>query len=92
MAWARTVPQSLGQPTCHWTHLELRRHIWYYWPLFGPETADQIWHQCNELCQHQNLVLAASLKQMNVVMAGTTDDPIDSADTIKRSLKTVHLM
>ena len=49
MAWARTVPQTLGNPLYHWTHLELRRPFGITGTLFGPETADQIWHEGNEL-------------------------------------------
>ncbi|MDG2713916.1 glucuronate isomerase, partial [Vibrio parahaemolyticus] len=44
MAWAKTVPQTLGNPLYHWTHLELRRPFGITNTLFSPDTAEQIWH------------------------------------------------
>ncbi|MBY5946155.1 glucuronate isomerase [Photobacterium rosenbergii] len=80
MAWAKTVPQTLGNPLYHWTHLELRRPFGITGKLFGPETADGIWHECNEMLASPEFSARGIMKQMNVVMAGTTDDPIHSLD------------
>ncbi|MDW1838536.1 glucuronate isomerase, partial [Vibrio sp. Vb0718] len=80
MAWAKTVPQTLGNPLYHWTHLELRRPFGITNTLFSPDTADQIWHQCNELLATPEFTARGIMQQMNVVMAGTTDDPIDSLE------------
>ncbi|MDF4597776.1 glucuronate isomerase, partial [Vibrio parahaemolyticus] len=41
---------------------------------------DQIWHQCNELLATPEFTARGIMQQMNVVMAGTTDDPIDSLE------------
>ncbi|PVZ82727.1 glucuronate isomerase [Serratia sp. S1B] len=82
-AWARTVPKTLGNPLYHWTHLELRRPFGVTGKLFGPETADDIWHQCNELLATPEFSARGIMKQMNVVMAGTTDDPIHTLDAHK---------
>ncbi|EIS1146680.1 glucuronate isomerase [Salmonella enterica] len=38
MAWANTVPKTLGNPLYHWTHLELRRPFGITGTLFGPDT------------------------------------------------------
>ncbi|MCG7585709.1 glucuronate isomerase, partial [Photobacterium sp. OFAV2-7] len=80
MAWAKTVPQTLGNPLYHWTHLELRRPFGISGKLFGPETAEDIWHECNELLATPEFSARGIMKQMNVVMAGTTDDPIHSLE------------
>ena len=80
LAWAKTVPQTLGNPLYHWTHLELRRPFGITDTLFAPESAEHIWHQCNELLQTPEFSARGIMKQMNVVMAGTTDDPIDSLE------------
>ncbi|MDV5167848.1 glucuronate isomerase [Photobacterium rosenbergii] len=80
MAWAKTVPQTLGNPLYHWTHLELRRPFGITGKLFGPETADGIWHECNEMLASPEFSARGIMKQMNVVMAGTTDDPIHSLE------------
>ena len=70
----------MGNPLYHWTHLELRRPFGITGTLFGPETADQIWHEGNELLATPEFSARGIMKQMNVVMAGTTDDPIDSLE------------
>ncbi|MGR5063075.1 glucuronate isomerase [Photobacterium sp. DNB22_13_2] len=80
MAWAKTVPQTLGNPLYHWTHLELRRPFGMTGKLFGPETAEGIWHECNEMLASPEFSARGIMKQMNVVMAGTTDDPIHSLE------------
>lgn len=79
-AWAKTVPQTLGNPLYHWTHLELRRPFGISGVLFGPESADSIWHHGNELLQSSDFSARGIMKQMNVVMAGTTDDPIHTLE------------
>ncbi|UUM32382.1 glucuronate isomerase [Vibrio japonicus] len=80
LAWANTVPQTLGNPLYHWTHLELRRPFGITNTLFGPQNADTIWHQCNEMLASPEFSARGIMKKMNVVMAGTTDDPIDSLE------------
>jgi len=82
-AWAKTVPQTLGNPLYHWTHLELRRPFGMTGKLLGPDTADDIWNECNQLLATPEFSARGILKQMNVVMAGTTDDPIDSLESHK---------
>lgn len=78
MAWAHTVPKTIGNPLYHWTHLELRRPFGITGQLFGPETANAIWHQCNELLATPEFSTQGIMQQMNVVMVGATDDPVDS--------------
>ncbi|OCA54043.1 glucuronate isomerase [Photorhabdus namnaonensis] len=77
-AWAKTVPLTLGNPLYHWTHLELRRPFGITGKLFGPQTADEIWHQCNEKLATPAFSARGIMQQMNVRMVGTTDDPVDS--------------
>ncbi len=45
-AWAAMVPQALGNPLYHWTHLELRRYFDIS-ELLSPDTADKIWETAN---------------------------------------------
>jgi glucuronate isomerase len=75
MAWAKTVPQTIGNPLYHWSHLELRRPFGIVGKQLSPDTADSIWHECNELLATPEFSARGIMKQMNVVMAGTTDDP-----------------
>ncbi|WP_445373722.1 glucuronate isomerase [Photorhabdus tasmaniensis] len=79
-AWVKTVPLTLGNPLYHWAHLELRRPFGITGKVFGPETADEIWHQCNEKLATPEFSTRGIMRQMNVRMVGTTDDPVDSLE------------
>ncbi|QPB43578.1 glucuronate isomerase [Rodentibacter haemolyticus] len=75
--WAETVPKCIGNPLYHWTHLELRRPFGIENKLLNPQSADEIWHKCNALLATPEFSARGILKQMNVRLVGTTDDPID---------------
>jgi len=77
-AWAQTVPHTIGNPLFHWTHLELRRPFGITDKLLSPATARDIWNRGNEMLTQDNFSARGIMKQMNVKLAGTTDDPIDS--------------
>lgn len=76
-AWAQTVPHTIGNPLYHWTHLELRRPFGITDTLLSSATARQIWDRGNELLGQDAFTARGIMKQMNVKMVGTTDDPID---------------
>lgn len=79
-AWAETVPHTIGNPLYHWTHLELRRPFGITGVLLSSSTADDIWQRCNALLEQDRFSARGIMQQMNVKMAGTTDDPIDSLE------------
>lgn len=79
-AWAETVPHTIGNPLYHWTHLELRRPFGITDKLLSPSTAEEIWQRCNSLLEQDHFSARGIMQQMNVKMAGTTDDPIDSLE------------
>ncbi|MXP52484.1 glucuronate isomerase [Pantoea sp. Seng] len=78
LAWAHTVPKTLGNPLYHWTHLELRRPFGITNTLFGPDTAQRVWDECAEILATPAFSARGIMRQMNVRMVGTTDDPVDS--------------
>ncbi|KAB2825996.1 glucuronate isomerase [Aliivibrio finisterrensis] len=80
MAWSQTVPQTLGNPLYHWTHLELRRPFGIVNTVLNPTTAETIWQQANELLSTPSFSARGIMKQMNVSMVGTTDDPLDTLE------------
>ncbi|MFM2482530.1 glucuronate isomerase [Celerinatantimonas sp. YJH-8] len=80
MAFAQTVPFTIGNPIYHWTHLELRRPFGISDRLLTPETAKGIWDECNEKLAQKEFSARGIMQQMNVKMVGTTDDPIDSLE------------
>ena len=80
LAWADTVPKTLGNPLYHWTHLELRRPFGITGQLFDPKTAEAIWNQCNDKLATAEFSARGIMRQMKVHMVGTTDDPVDSLE------------
>ncbi|WPR71158.1 glucuronate isomerase [Flavobacterium sp. NG2] len=76
MKWAATIPYTLRNPLYHWTHLELKNYFGID-DLLNEETADAIYHQCNELLNKPEFSVRNLLRKMNVKMVGTTDDPTD---------------
>ena len=80
-AWAATVPHTLRNPLYHWTHLELKRYFGIE-ELLNPESARIIWDLANR--HLQNLTVHDILREQNVAVLGTTDDPADSLATHER--------
>ena len=76
-AWAATVPYTLKNPLYHWTHLELRRPFGIFDRVLNAETAEGIWKVCNEKLAQPEFRARGIMKQMNVEVVCTTDDPID---------------
>ncbi|WP_087018632.1 glucuronate isomerase [Thaumasiovibrio subtropicus] len=83
-AWAKTVPLTLGNPLYHWTHLELRRPFGITDMQLNSDSAETIWHQAKERLATPEFSARGIMKQMNVVMAGTTDDPIHTLEHHKK--------
>jgi len=79
-AWAKTVPKTLRNPLYHWTHLELKKPFGITGLLLNADTADTIYSRCNELLGTPEFSTCGLLKQMNVKVVCTTDDPIDSLE------------
>ncbi len=75
-AWAETVPRTLGNPLWHWTHLELRRPFAIQRMLDGA-SAQRIWERGEELLAKKPFSVRGILKQMDVRVVCTTDDPAD---------------
>jgi glucuronate isomerase len=75
--WAETVPKALRNPLYHWTHLELKRPFGISDRLLGPETARGIWDLGNARLAEAEFSCRGIMRQMNVVLVCTTDDPVD---------------
>ncbi len=76
--WAETVPLTLRNPLYHWTHLELNRPLGVGDRLLGPDTAEGIWQECNAKLARPEFSARGIMRQMNVVLVCTTDDPLDT--------------
>jgi glucuronate isomerase len=78
--WAETVPQALRNPLYHWTHLELSRPLGINDRLLCPATAEGIWRECNAKLARPEFSTRGIMRQMNVELVCTTDDPVDSLE------------
>jgi glucuronate isomerase len=78
--WAATVPHALRNPLYHWTHLELKRPLGISDRLLGPDTAEGIWRECNAKLARPEFTARGIMRQMNVVLVCTTDDPVDALE------------
>lgn len=74
--WANTVPNAVGNPIYHWTHLELKRYF-NIDAIFCPDTVDMIWEKCNTLLMNPEYSARNLVKGQNVKVLCTTDDPLD---------------
>jgi glucuronate isomerase len=77
--WAETVPYTMRNPLYHWTHLELKTAFGID-KLLGPDTAREIYDQCNEKLQSPEFSTRGLMRHYNVEAVCTTDDPADSLE------------
>lgn len=77
-AFAAVLPQAIGNPVYTWAHLELQRYFECSLSL-SPETAEEIWHFCNQKLQN-GFSVRQIIRKSNVEVICTTDDPVDSLE------------
>ena len=65
LKWAETIPQCIGNPLYHWTHLELKRYFGID-KLLSPETAEEIWTKCNQALQKKEFSARGLIERSNV--------------------------
>ncbi|MEQ8525980.1 glucuronate isomerase [Gracilimonas sp.] len=80
LAWAKTVPKTLKNPLYHWTHMELKNPFGITEQLLNGDSAEKIWDKCNEMLQSPEFSTRGLLKQNNVKVVATTDDPTDKLE------------
>ena len=78
-AWAETMPKLIGNPLYHWSHLELRKYFGFQGHLNG-DTAEEVWNLCNAKLQEDGMSVRNLIRQSNVRVICTTDDPVDSLE------------
>jgi len=79
LAWAKTVPQTIGNPLYHWSHLELQRYFGIY-DLLNEKNAPAIWEKVNAQLTGEGFGARDFIKKSNVKVVCTTDDPTDSLE------------
>src|SRR5512134_4149690 len=78
-AWARTVPETLGNPLYHWTHMELRRPFGID-TLLSAATARDVLDRANASLKEDAFTATGLLKQFRVAVVCSTDDPTDTLE------------
>ncbi|MCQ9282255.1 glucuronate isomerase [Priestia sp. TRN 1309] len=79
LAWAKTVPMTIGNPLYHWTHLELKR-FFDIDEILNEQTAPFIWEKANEKLRSGKFGARDLITRSNVKVICTTDDPTDSLE------------
>lgn len=77
--WAHTVPYTMRNPLYHWTHLELKTAFGIT-KLLKPETAREIYDECNNKLRSSKFSARGLMKHYNVEAVCTTDDPTDTLE------------
>ncbi|WP_053361743.1 glucuronate isomerase [Bacillus sp. FJAT-27251] len=79
LAWARTVPMSVGNPLYNWTHLELQRFFGIH-DILNEKSAPMIWEKVNEKLAGDGFGARDLIRKSKVEVVCTTDDPVDSLE------------
>jgi glucuronate isomerase len=83
MAWAGIMPDLIGNPLYHWTHLELQRYFHVDQPLTRA-SAPAIWQQVNDCLAQPAYYPLELLRQLDVQILCTTDDPLSTLPDHRR--------
>ncbi len=81
--FAEALPKAIGNPMYHWCHLELRTYFGYGGVLNG-DTAQEVWDLSVKKLAEADMGVRGILRQSNVAMVGTTDDPTSDLAWHKR--------
>ena len=76
LAWAATVPSTIGNPLYHWTHLELKRYFGIQ-QLLSPATGAAVYERTTAALRTDEMRVRALLTRMKVRVVCTSDDPAD---------------
>lgn len=79
LKWAEVLGKAIGNPLYHWSHLELQRYFGYHGAL-NKNTAGEVWELCNRKLAEPSMSARNLIRQSNVTLICTTDDPVDSLE------------
>ncbi len=78
--FAESLELCIGNPMYHWCHLELKNYFGFEGHLNG-DNAREVWDLCNDKLRNDpNFTARGLVRQSNVAMVGTIDDPSDSLE------------
>lgn len=73
---AAVFPEVAGNPVYEWIHLDLKRYLGIN-TILGPSTGKEIWEQANAVLAIKSKRPQELLKEINVEVMCSTDDPVD---------------
>lgn len=79
IAWAKTVPMTIGNPLYHWTHMELQKYFGIN-EILNEKSAEEIWEKANSQIIKAEFSSRGLITKSKVEVICTTDDPIDSLE------------
>jgi glucuronate isomerase len=79
LAWTKAVPNTIGNPLYHWSHLELQRFFGVH-DLLNEKNAPAIWEKVNAQLSGEGFGARDLIKKSNVKVICTTDDPTDTLE------------
>lgn len=85
--FAEALPRAIGNPMYHWCHLELKNFFGYEGVLNG-NTAQEVWELTEKKLASPEFSARNLIKNSNVAMIGTTDDPCSDLAYHKRIAET----
>ena len=83
LKWAEVLGKAIGNPLFHWSHLELQKYFGYHGVL-NKNPAEEVWELCNKRLSQPDMTVRNIIKQSNVTLICTTDDPVDSLEWHKK--------
>lgn len=82
-AFAKIMPNLIGNPLYHWTHLELKRYFDIDL-ILCEDTAKKIWDIINEKLADNGFSCRNLIRKSNVEVICTTDNPYDTLEYHKQ--------
>lgn len=90
MAWADTLPYTIGNPLFHWSAMELRS-VFGIEELLKPGNAEKIYAECNKQLCDNNTTATDLLKHWGVEILCTSDDLLDDINVHKKATEVASI-
>lgn len=94
LALANIFEDLAGNPSYEWIHLDLQRRLGIK-TLINKQTGLEIWNESQKILQQSEKYPQSLLREMNVEVMCSTDDPLDSLELhqqLQKSLKSPKIL
>ena len=88
-ALAKIFPEIAGNPTYEWIHLDLKRRFGIE-EVISEHTAEMIWQKTKNMLAKEEMSPQNLLKEMNVEIMCTTDEPFSLLENHKKAKEKVE--